>query len=118
MRTARPAILPSLTICRMTAAALRAFSWPTKPCDEARGSKVSKSTPSPRICECAAIKLRPLSSLLSETVWIICYKFSMVILEMALFLTVAILKRVISGRDNQIGRDFMVLLNALLYAQG
>lgn len=26
MRTARPAILPSLTICRITAAALRAFS--------------------------------------------------------------------------------------------
>lgn len=68
MSTARPAILPCLIISSTTAAALRAFSCPTRPCDAARGSSVSASTPSPRMCECAAMRLSPRSSLLSETV--------------------------------------------------
>lgn len=65
---ALPAILPSLTICRTTAAALRALCWPTRPCEEGLGSRVSGSTPRPRMCECAATRLRPFSSLLSATV--------------------------------------------------
>ena len=68
IRTARPAILPSCAILRMTAAALRAFSCPTRPCDETFGSSVSGSTPRPRMCECAATRLRPRSSLLSAMV--------------------------------------------------
>lgn len=68
-----PAILPSLTICRIIAAALRAFSWPTSPCDDGRGSRVSGSTPRPRMCEWAAIRFRPRSSLLSAMVVIACF---------------------------------------------
>lgn len=72
IRTARPAILPSLIICRMTAAALRAFSWPTRPWDAARGSRLVASTPRPRMCECAAMRLRPRRSFDSETVTMGC----------------------------------------------
>ena len=75
--TALPAIFPSLTICKMTAAAFLAFSCPTKPWDEALGSKVSSSTPNPRIWEWAATRLRPRKSLLSETVDIACMQIKM-----------------------------------------
>lgn len=71
MSTARPAILPSFAICSMIAAALRAFSCPTSPCDDARGSRVWGSTPKPRICEWAAMRLSPRSSLTSGTVEIV-----------------------------------------------
>ena len=66
--TARPAIFPCLIISSTTAAALRAFSWPTRPWEATLGSSVSASTPNPRMCECAAIRLRPRRSLLSPTV--------------------------------------------------
>lgn len=72
IKTARPAILPSCAILRITAAALRAFSCPTSPCDDTFGSSVSGSTPRPRMCECAAMRLRPRSSLLSAIVVIGC----------------------------------------------
>lgn len=39
---------------RITPAALRALSWPTMPCDVARGSRAS-SRPRPRMCECAPV---------------------------------------------------------------
>ena len=68
IKTARPAILPSRAILSITAAAFRAFSCPTRPCDDTLGSRVSSSTPRPRMCECAAMRLSPLSSLLSAMV--------------------------------------------------
>lgn len=72
IKTALPAIFPCLTISSIIAAAFRAFSCPTRPCDAALGSKVSVSTPRPRMCECAAIRFIPRSSLLWGTVWIVC----------------------------------------------
>jgi len=39
-----------------------------------RGCNVSASTPSPRTCECEAIRLRPRSSFASPTVEMACYK--------------------------------------------
>ena len=68
IKTARPAILPSFTICKITAAAFLAFSCPTSPCEDARGVSESSSTPRPRIWECAATRLRPCRFLVSETV--------------------------------------------------
>lgn len=49
MRIALPAIFPSLTICNITAAAFRAFSCPTRPCEEGLASSVARSTPRPRM---------------------------------------------------------------------
>lgn len=68
INTALPAILPALIISNMTAAAFRAFSWPTRPCEATRGSNVSASTPRPRIWEWAAIRFKPRNSLVSPTV--------------------------------------------------
>ena len=68
IRTALPAILPSLTICKMTAAAFLAFSCPTRPWEEGLGSSVSSSTPNPCMWEWAATKLKPRKSLPSATV--------------------------------------------------
>jgi hypothetical protein len=68
---ALPAILPCLTISRMIAAAFRAFSCPTSPCEELLGSRVSTSTPRPRICEWAAMRFIPRSSLAWGTVVIV-----------------------------------------------
>ena len=68
MRTARPAILPSFTICSMTAADFLAFSCPTRPCDEDMASNVLGSIPRPLTWECAAMRLRPRISRLSATV--------------------------------------------------
>mmetsp|Transcript_28404 Transcript_28404/g.55243 ORF Transcript_28404/g.55243 Transcript_28404/m.55243 type:complete len:214 (-) Transcript_28404:3-644(-) len=54
-RIARPAILPCLIISKITPAALRAWSCPTRPCEFARASRES-SKPRPRMCECAPIR--------------------------------------------------------------
>eukprot|EP00964_Phaeocystis_antarctica_P010102 scaffold5527_cov54-Phaeocystis_antarctica.AAC.2 len=48
--TARPAMLPSLIILRITPAALRALTCPTMPCETIRASNES-SRPRPRMCE-------------------------------------------------------------------
>jgi hypothetical protein len=71
IKMALPAILPCLTISRMIAAAFRAFSCPTNPCEEFLGSRVSTSTPRPRMCEWAAMRFIPLSSLAWGTVVIV-----------------------------------------------
>lgn len=51
-RMARPAIVPSLIISRITPAERRAFAWPTIPWDTWRGSSAS-SRPRPRMWEWA-----------------------------------------------------------------
>lgn len=56
MSTARPAIRPSLTILRMTPAALRALPCPTIPCEFPLGSRVAGSSPSPRMWECEPMR--------------------------------------------------------------
>lgn len=59
IKTARPAILPSCTIRRITPAALRARICPTIPCDTEvleAADNVASSRPSPRICEWAPIR--------------------------------------------------------------
>jgi hypothetical protein len=68
MSTALPAILPSRAICRITAAALRAFCWPTRPSAAGLGARVSGWTPRPRTWEWAAMRLRPRTSLDSAMV--------------------------------------------------
>jgi len=50
IKTARPAIFPSLIICNTIPADFRALSWPTMPCEEKRGCKES-SRPIPRMWE-------------------------------------------------------------------
>src|SRR5579862_6366565 len=50
IKTARPAIFPSLIICRTMPADFLALSWPTMPCEEKRGWRVS-SRPIPRMWE-------------------------------------------------------------------
>mmetsp|Transcript_32247 Transcript_32247/g.54149 ORF Transcript_32247/g.54149 Transcript_32247/m.54149 type:complete len:203 (+) Transcript_32247:1323-1931(+) len=62
--TARPAILPSRIIDRITPAARRAFPWPTIPCETARASSAS-SRPRPRMCECAPMRSMRVKSLTS-----------------------------------------------------
>mmetsp|Transcript_14481 Transcript_14481/g.39212 ORF Transcript_14481/g.39212 Transcript_14481/m.39212 type:complete len:214 (-) Transcript_14481:33-674(-) len=60
--TARPAILPSRIMFRMTPAALRARACPTMPCDTALASRAS-SRPRPRMWECAPIRSMRVRSL-------------------------------------------------------
>lgn len=64
--TARPAILPSRIICRITPAALRAFACPTMPCETSLASSAS-SRPSPRMWLCAPMRSMRVMSLTSCT---------------------------------------------------
>jgi len=56
IKTARPAILPSLIICMINPADLRALSWPTMPWEAKRGWRVS-SRPRPAMWVCMPMRL-------------------------------------------------------------